>query len=312
MASKRAIDPTHARLTLYVMPRGTFNLIRAISNLLREIGKFRKKLKASRKFAREFRVANARYNAAFEKQSEMLRAPLPEEQPARRVAEVQRNQQFSKVEKLRQKNDNRWKLYTASTGFIGVFLGKVELVLQRLPLTPQWRPFPDEIRRLRIGALGSWVKMPPNRDLETLEIRLKGMVDLARASANKAGSRLLQAPPTGVPSPTPGSATRGQIKAPPAPGGPSAIESKGPAAKLRLATASREPSAKAAPAQTRLAARLKKLKDESKLTWDTIAKEMHVSRRWLLDIAAGESPSKETRKTISDYFAGILKRPVRL
>ena len=311
MASKRAIDPTHARLTLYVMPRGTFNLIRAISNLLREIGKFRKKLKASRKFAREFRVANARYNAAFEKQSEIMRAPLPEEQPARRVAEAQRNRQFSKVEKLRQKNDNRWKLYTASTGFIEVFLGKVELVLQRLPLTPQWRPFPDEIRRLRIGGLGSWVKMPPNRDLETLEIRLKDMVDLARASANEAGSRIPQAAPDGVPSPTPGSATPGQIKTPAVPDGTSAIESQGPAAKPRLANAIREASAKPAPAQTPLAARLKQLKDESNVTWDTIAKEAHVSRRWLLDIAAGKSPSKETRKTISDYFAGILKRPIQ-
>jgi hypothetical protein len=129
--------------------------------------------------------------------------------------------------------------------------------------------------------------------------------------APEAGSQVPQAAHDGVPSPAPGLATPGQIKAPAVPDGPSAIESQGPAAKPRLANAIREPSAKPAPAQTPLAARLKKLKDESNLTWDTIAKEAHVSRRWLLDIAAGKSPSKETRKTISDYFAGILKRPIQ-
>jgi hypothetical protein len=63
--------------------------------------------------------------------------------------------------------------------------------------------------------------------------------------------------------------------------------------------------------QQRLASRLKKLKTQSDLTWDTIAKESHVSRRWLLNIAAGQTPSPATRTTLAKYFSRILHRPVR-
>jgi hypothetical protein len=62
----------------------------------------------------------------------------------------------------------------------------------------------------------------------------------------------------------------------------------------------------------RLAARLKKLKKESGITWDTIAEESHVSRRWLLDIAAGQRPSPATKANLAKYFSNILHRPVQL
>jgi hypothetical protein len=69
---------------------------------------------------------------------------------------------------------------------------------------------------------------------------------------------------------------------------------------------------KRTPAQLRLGPRLKKLKIESSLTWDTIARESHVSRRWLLEIAAGHPPSKVTKQTIGDYFSRTLRRRIRL
>jgi hypothetical protein len=65
-------------------------------------------------------------------------------------------------------------------------------------------------------------------------------------------------------------------------------------------------------AQLRLGSRVKKLKIESNLTWDTIARESHVSRRWLLEIAAGHPPSKVTKQTIGDYFSRTLRRRIRL
>jgi hypothetical protein len=60
-----------------------------------------------------------------------------------------------------------------------------------------------------------------------------------------------------------------------------------------------------------LGERLKKLKTESNLTWDTIAKESGVSRRWLLDVSSGRTPSAETRKVIKDYFSRVLNRRIR-
>ena len=195
------------------MSSRTFNLVRALSNLLREIDKFRKKLKVSRKPAKAFGAANARYEAAFARHREMIGMPLPKEERAHRAAEAERNRQFSKVEKLRQNNSDRWEQYTASKGFIGIFQGKLELVLRRLPLTPQWRPFPAEIRRLQLGQPAPWATMPANHDLDTLEIRLKEMIELTRGSANEARSQVPWAATDKVPPPMPGSITPGQIKA---------------------------------------------------------------------------------------------------
>ena len=167
--------------------------------------------------------------------AKLLTMPLPEDQPARRAAEAKRKRQVTRNEKLYQRRVKDWNQYLESTTFIGAFLNRVELVSQRLPLTPEWQVFPDEIRRLEPGIvqLGSWQKKPPNRDLETLEIRLKEMLDLATGSANEAGSRVPWAVPRGVLSPTRGSITPGQIKATSAPIRPLIILTKGNLALLR-------------------------------------------------------------------------------
>ena len=72
------------------------------------------------------------------------------------------------------------------------------------------------------------------------------------------------------------------------------------------------PAIKGDVTQQRLGVRLKRLKTESNLTWDTIAKESGVSRRWLLDVSSGRRPSAATRKVVEDYFSRVLKRRIRL
>jgi hypothetical protein len=79
--------------------------------------------------------------------------------------------------------------------------------------------------------------------------------------------------------------------------------------KARRKVSSTEPSANAR--QRRLGVRLKQLKSESNLTWNTIAKESGISYRWLLDIAGGRTPSVDTRKTIQKYFSKVLQRRIR-
>ena len=165
------------------MATGTFDLVRAISKLLAGVREFRTKLKSAQPMMEQFRVANKRFESALEEQTELLKIPLPEHQPDRRKVEAHRHRVNAKVEKLRQKNTDSWNCYLASVAFIRPFLNEVELVLQRLPLKPEWHPFPDAIRSLRITGLGAWARMPPNHDLETLEIRLTEMRDLAKADA---------------------------------------------------------------------------------------------------------------------------------
>jgi hypothetical protein len=89
------------------------------------------------------------------------------------------------------------------------------------------------------------------------------------------------------------------------------INSMVPAGKSRRTSRAAAAKSNGTPSQRRLGSRLKKLKAESDLTWDTIARESHVSRRWLFDIADGKTPSKATRKTLAEYFGRTLKRRIK-
>ena len=137
------------------MAAGTFDLADAISKLLVRLRGFRKKLKAAQPIMRQLRLAIKRNSSALEERAVLFSSPLPEQKPERRKAEAQRARLSSKVEKLRQALNDRLNQYQASTAFIGPFQNEVELVLQRLPLKPEWQPFPDVIRSLLIAQLGS-------------------------------------------------------------------------------------------------------------------------------------------------------------
>lgn len=166
------------------MPRDTFNLVRELVKLQRAIPGFRRKLEASRPLARKFRTTRARFDAVVEKLNKMQQTPLPSDGAALEAEVARRKRQSLKIEKLNERVlAKRWQRLTASTDFIPTFVDRLELVLQRLPLTSQWSHFPEELRKLRIMQLGSWRESLPDQDLETLEIRLKEMVDLARATA---------------------------------------------------------------------------------------------------------------------------------
>jgi len=166
------------------MPRDTFNLVRELVKLQRAIPGFRRKLEASRPLARKFRATRAGFDAVVEKLNKMQQTPLPSDGAALEAEVARRKRQSLKIEKLNKRVlAKRWQRFTASTDFIRTFVDQLELVLQGLPLTSEWRPFSEEVRRLRIMKLGSWGESLPTQDLETLEIRLKEMVDLARATA---------------------------------------------------------------------------------------------------------------------------------
>jgi hypothetical protein len=78
---------------------------------------------------------------------------------------------------------DRSNQHQASTAFIEPFQNEVELVLQRLPLKPEWQLFPDVIRSLLIAIFPSYQKMFPIQDLDILEFRLREMLDLAKTNA---------------------------------------------------------------------------------------------------------------------------------
>ena len=185
MAASRGLDlKMSARSTLELMPSGTFNLVRELMKLQRAIPGFRRKLKASRPLARKFRATRALYDAAVEKLNKIQQTPLPSDGAALEAERARRERLSSWIERLTKKVlAIRWQRFTASTDFIRTFVEQLGLVLQRLPLTLRWSQFVKEVRKLRLMQLGSWAESLPEQDLETLEVRLKEMVDLARATA---------------------------------------------------------------------------------------------------------------------------------
>ena len=178
---RRTPTATSGRFTLYAMAAGTFDLADAISKLLVRLRQFRRNLKAAHPSMQQVRGAIKRHESAYAEETELFKRPLPDQQPDRGNAEARRARQQAKVAKLRKTLVSRWNEYQASIAFIQPFQAEVELVLQRLPLRPEWQPFPNAIRKLRIGLLGSYQKMLPIEDLDTLELRLHEMLELARA-----------------------------------------------------------------------------------------------------------------------------------
>jgi len=174
-----------AAYTNYEMSDEPFHLAEALEKLLGEIPGLEEKLRVTQRLAAEFRAAVLRHEAAQGEQTKLLSVPLPKKQIARRAAEAERKALDARIEELYQQRVELWKQHSASTAFLGAFMAQVDFVLQRLPLTPEWQAFPDEIRRLEveIAQLGSWEERARNFSFDLLKTRLRQMLELARVGA---------------------------------------------------------------------------------------------------------------------------------
>src|ERR1039457_6616681 len=109
----------------------------------------------------------------------MLLKVVPPDEPARSQAKAELDRQVSERQKLGKESGRLWNQFTETIPFIGPFIHDVALLLESLPLKPEWDVYRQAVGRLGVGDRSSWTDPPANAALETLEIRLREMLDLA-------------------------------------------------------------------------------------------------------------------------------------
>ena len=161
------------------MPDRTFDLVETISDLLKRIQEGRQNLKAQSAVFEDFSSAVVRRNQACQVWSELVRIPLPEEEPACGEAKRERERRQSEYERLYEETSALWRKEEEVTAFMEPFANDVALLADRLPFKPEWDGYRQALGRLRVRDLGAWADPPTCPDLETLELRLRKMLDLA-------------------------------------------------------------------------------------------------------------------------------------
>jgi len=105
----------------------------------------------------------------------------------------------AEFEKLSKQLDDQWRSYKSATAFLVPFGDALKLLLQRLPLKPEWDKYRDALSELRVGVDGAWMEPPTSPDLVTLELRLGEMLNRARSEQNPAATQRVQVRPLPMP-----------------------------------------------------------------------------------------------------------------
>lgn len=174
-----------------------FDLIETISDLLGRIDEGRAAARETQKASDDFNTACAERDNALELSQELLykvRA-MKEEDPARSQAMADYEHQRAKYEKLKGESDSLCVQFQETNAFFDAFGKELFLLLERLPLGPDWDVSRPAVRSLNVSHWGAWIDSPTSPDLATLEIRLTQMRDLAIRTL-RAGARRIDPFPT--------------------------------------------------------------------------------------------------------------------
>ncbi len=157
----------------------TFDLVETISDLLKRIDEGRKTVRETQNVSDDFWRAVANREKAFQLMSELVLKLASLGGPAQSQAQAELDRQRSELQKLNDESTRLWLQLTETIAFIGPFSHDVALLLERLPLKPEWDVYRQAVKRPAVGDRGSWTDPPTNSALETLEMRLREMLDLA-------------------------------------------------------------------------------------------------------------------------------------
>ncbi|MGA2186368.1 MAG: hypothetical protein ABSH47_25410, partial [Bryobacteraceae bacterium] len=95
-------------------------------------------------------------------------------------AERQRARRQSEYERLSKKAENLCRKQGEVVAFIWPFARDVAVLSDRLP--PEWDFYRSALKGLRVDSRGAWADPPTSPDLDTLELRLGQMLNLAAKS----------------------------------------------------------------------------------------------------------------------------------
>ena len=164
---------------LNAMDGKTFDLIETISNLLRRIGEGRKTIRETQNVRDDFQNTYVNRDKAWQCLQDLQNKMNSLEEPARSQARAEFELQVAEHQKLSAKAERLWPQSNETLAFIDPFSKDVSLLLDRIPLKPEWDVYRDAVGKLDVNPFGSWTDPPENSALETLEVRLTEMLDLA-------------------------------------------------------------------------------------------------------------------------------------
>ena len=161
------------------MGPNTFDLVETISDLLKRIDEGRKTVRETQKVSDDFLSTVENREKAFQLLRELRLKVVSPDEPAQSQAKAELDRQVSEHQKLIDESNRLWLQLNETVAFIGPFNYDVSLLLERLPLKPAWDVYRQAVGRLGVGDRVSWTDPPANSALETLEMRLREMLDLA-------------------------------------------------------------------------------------------------------------------------------------
>jgi hypothetical protein len=156
-----------------------FDLIKTISDLLRRIDEGRKTVRDTQHISDNFQTAAANREKAIQRINELQLKMVPPVEPAQSEARAELDRQVSEHRKLYEESSDLWRQLTETTKFLGPFSDDVFLLLERLPLKQEWDVYRQAVGSLDVRNRSSWTDPPGNSALDTLEMRLREMLDLA-------------------------------------------------------------------------------------------------------------------------------------
>jgi hypothetical protein len=165
---------------LNAMGTKAFDLAETISDLLKRIDEGRKIVRETQNVSDKFWRVHANREKAAQLVNELLLKAVPPDEPAQSQAKAELARQVSERQRLTDKSNRLWRQFTEPYAFfLSSFSKHLSLLLERLPLKPEWDVYRQAVGRLGVGDRGSWTDPPANAALETLEMRLREMLDLA-------------------------------------------------------------------------------------------------------------------------------------
>src|ERR1022692_3563920 len=158
------------------MGPNTFDLVETISDLLKRIDEGRKTVRETQKVSDDFLSTVENREKAFQLLRELRLKVVSPDEPAQSQAKAELDRQVSEYQKLNDESTRLWLQLTETIAFIGPFNNDVSLLLERLPLKPEWDVYRQAVGRLGVHDRGSWKDPPASPALET---RLREMLGLA-------------------------------------------------------------------------------------------------------------------------------------
>jgi hypothetical protein len=156
-----------------------FDLIEAISDLLRRIDEGRKTVSETQHVSDNFRKAFANREEVDRLIRELQRKIVPPDGPGLSEVNAELDRLMSKRGTLLDESEDLWRQFGKTIEFIGPFKKDVLLLLDRLPLKTEWDVYRQALGNLNVGERDSWTNRPKSAPLVTLEMRLREMLKLA-------------------------------------------------------------------------------------------------------------------------------------